>query len=116
MVCEACAKCEEAPAGTGKREPDSGRHLLQYQVVGNLAQEVSAIENGVDLVQLGSLEVEVFFGTGDVRIIEVGAIKIIDPVHQAYVGHDEKIDLENQTSLCFGGGRRPPSRDANLVK
>lgn len=116
MVGEACAEGKEAPAGAGKWEPYPRGHPLQYQVVGDLAEEVSAIENGVDLVELGSLEIEVFFGTGDVCVIEVGAIEIVDPVHQAHVSHDEKIDLKDQTSLCSGGRGRAPSRDANLVK
>ena len=116
MVGEACAEGKEAPARTGKWKPYPRGYLLQYQVVGDLAEQVSAIEDGIDLVELGSLEIEVFFGTGDVCIVEVGAIEIVDPVHQAHVSHDEEIDLKDQTSLCFGGRRRAPCCDANLVK
>ena len=116
VVGEACAEGKEAPAGTGKWEPYPRGYLLQYQVVGDLAEQVSAIEDGIDLVELSSLEIEVFFGTGDVCIVEVGAIEIVDPIHQAHVSHDEKIDLKDQTPLCFGGRRRTPCCDANLVK
>ncbi len=115
MVREACSKGEETPAGAGEWEPYPRWHLLHDEVVGDLTKEIAAIENSVDLVELGALKVEIFFGAGNVCVVEIRAIEVVHPVHQTDVSHDEKIDFDDQMSLGLGGSRGSPNRDTDLV-
>ena len=74
VVGETCSEGEEAPAGAGEREPDARWDLLHDEVIGNLAEEVAPIEDCVNLIELGPFEVEVFFCSRDVCVVEIGAV------------------------------------------
>lgn len=78
MVHERCAEGEQAPCHTSGGQPESGADFLHDQVVRDLAQKVASVENGVDLVELSAFEVEIFAGTGDVGVVQVGAVEIVD--------------------------------------
>lgn len=51
------------------------------QVVGDLTEEIAAVENGVDLVELGAFEGEFFAHAGDVGVVEVCAVEVVDLVN-----------------------------------
>lgn len=65
------------PISVGKNQPsfhistDPGRDFLQYEVVRNLSQEVSSIENGVDLVELSSLEAQLLSHSGNICVVQI---------------------------------------------
>ena len=105
MLREPRPQRQQPPAETRGRQPDARRDLLQNQIIRDLAEHVSAVEDGVDLVQLGSGEVQVFFHAADVGVVEVRAVQVVDPVHEADVGEDEPVDFEEEVFFfpCGGG-------------
>jgi hypothetical protein len=80
MVHESGAESEKAPCHAGGGQPDSRADFLHDQVVWNLAEEISAIEDRVDLVELCAFEVEVFSGSRDVGIVQIGSVEVVDLV------------------------------------
>jgi hypothetical protein len=55
MMGEACSEGEKAPAKASHGQPDAWRNLLQNEVVGDLTEEVAAVEDSVYLVELSAL-------------------------------------------------------------
>lgn len=79
-VHEGRPKSEDTPDETGQRQPESRTDFLHDHVAGNLAKQVASVETGVDLVELGALEVEILAHATDIGIVQVGSVKIVDPV------------------------------------
>lgn len=48
-------------------------------------------EDGVDLIELVAFEAQLFPHTRDVCIVEIGAIKIIQEVHETAESKDEEV-------------------------
>jgi hypothetical protein len=80
VVHESGAESEEAPCHASGGQPDSRADFLHDQVVWDLAKEVASIKDRVDLVKLCAFEVEVFSGSRDVGIVQVGSVKVVDLV------------------------------------
>lgn len=78
VVHERGAESEKAPCHASGGQPDSWADFLHDQVVRNLAEKISAIEDCVDLVELRAFEVEILPSPRDVCIVEVGSVEIVD--------------------------------------
>lgn len=108
MVSESCTECEESPAKTSDRQPDSWSDTLHDDVVGNLSKKVTTIEHRVNLIEIGGFEVKIFPHTTHISVIEIGSVEIVAPVHEADIGQDEEVDLQDESPFSFGIGRRAP--------
>lgn len=71
VIREARAKCQKAPAETCCGQPDPGGNLLEDEVVGNLSQEVSSVEDGVDLIELCSSEAQFLSHSRNICIVQI---------------------------------------------
>ena len=78
MVHECRAESEKTPRHASGRQPESGADFLHDQVVRDLAQKIASVKDCVDLVELCAFEVEIFAGAGDVGVVQVGAVEIVD--------------------------------------
>jgi len=58
-------------------------------------------KDGVDLIELVAFEVQLFPHTRNVRIVKIGAIKIIEEIHETAESKDEKIKLLHQLALAW---------------
>jgi hypothetical protein len=58
-------------------------------------------EDGVDLVELVAFEAQLFPHTRDVRIVEIGAVKIIQEVHKTAKSKDEEVKLLYELALAW---------------
>ena len=58
-------------------------------------------ENGVDLIELVSLEAQLFPHARNIRIVEVCAIKIVQKVHETAESKDEEVELLHQLALAW---------------
>jgi hypothetical protein len=52
MMHEACSEGEKSPGEAGGWEPDSWWDDLENEIVGDLAEKIPAVKDGVDLVEL----------------------------------------------------------------
>lgn len=107
---------QKPPTKTRRRQPDPRRDFLQDQIIRNLTKHVSAVENGVDLIQLRALEAEVLFHARDVGVVEVGAVEVVGPVHEADVGEEEPVDFAKETGLFFCCWGFAPDDDTEAVE
>lgn len=59
----------------------------------------------VDDIELVALKAEVILHAADVGIVEIHAIEVVDPVHEAAEGQNENIELDNESPLgpCLRG-------------
>ena len=107
------AQREHAPDDHARREPEARPHELQREVVRELAKDVPAVEDGVDLVELRAVEAQVLAHAGDVRVGEVRAVEVVDPVHEADEGEDDGVGFEEEglLQLCSGWGAPEESAD-----
>jgi hypothetical protein len=67
-----------------------------------LSDGIADCEDGVDLVELIALKVQLFPHTRNICVVQIGSIKVIEEVHQATECEDKKIQLLNQLSLARG--------------
>lgn len=58
-------------------------------------------KNGVDLIELVSLEAQLFPHARNIRIVEVCAIKIVQKVHETAESKDEEVELLHQLALAW---------------
>jgi hypothetical protein len=66
-----------------------------------LADRVSNCEDRVDLVELVAFETQLFSHTRNICVVEIGAIKVVEKVHEAAEAQDEKIELLHQLALSW---------------
>jgi len=85
-----------------RREEDSWLDVVERNVAGDLRNCISHSEDGVDLVELISSEVELFPHASDIGIGQVRTIQVIEEVHQTAEGKNEEVELPYQLPL---GGR-----------
>ena len=75
--------------------------VVQRNVARHLSDCISNSEDSVNLIELISLEVQLFSHARDVCIIEVGPVEIVEEVHQAAEGKDEEIKLLDQLAFTW---------------
>lgn len=68
----------------------------------------------VDDVELRAFEAEVFFHPAGVCIVQVHAIKVVDPVHQTAKGQNNRVELHYELPLGFGLCRLAPDDSSKL--
>lgn len=89
---------------------------MQNQIVGDLAEEVAGVENGVDLIELCAAEVQIFSCARYVGVGEVGAVEVVYPVHETDVGENEPVEFEEEVAFFVGGRGFAPDGDAEGVE
>lgn len=81
--------------------------VVQCDITRYLSDGVSHGEHRVDQIQLIPLEIEVLLHARDVRICQVGTVKIVEKVHQAAEGQDKKVQFLYEFALGGRGLRAP---------
>lgn len=112
------AQRQQTPTETRRRQPDTGRAFLQNQIIRDLADQVAGVENGVDLIELRAAggEVQLFACARDVCVAEVGAVEVVDPVHETHVRENEAVEFEEEMAFFARRRRFSPDGDAERVK
>lgn len=89
---------------------------MQNQIVGDLAEEVAGVENGVDLIELCAGKVQIFSCARYVGVGEVGAVEVVYPVHETDVGENEPVEFEEEVAFFVRGRGFAPDGDAEGVE
>lgn len=63
------------PCKHTKWHPNSRSKVLHSQVIGDLAQEIAAPEDGIDDGDVVAHHVQVFPHSGDIGIVQIGSVK-----------------------------------------
>lgn len=63
------------------------------QVGGNLADNVTNGEDGVDDIELVAMKGKLLLHAGHIRIGQIGAIEVVEEVGDAAEGEDKEVDL-----------------------
>ena len=84
------------------REEVPGLDVVQGNVAGHLSDRVANCEDGVDLVELIALEVQLFPHTRHIGVVQIGSVKVVEEVHEAAKGEDEEVQLLDQLPLAGG--------------
>lgn len=63
------------------------------------SHDIPASKDGGYLGQLIALKIEVFFHARDIGLGQVGAVKVVEEIHEAAEGQNEEIDFANQFPL-----------------
>ena len=113
IVNHAGTRSEDTPHNLHERKPDPRRKYLNGQIIGYHPDDVSTSEDGVDFVKLYALHIQLFLHPGNIRVVNVAAIKIIAEVHQATIRQNEPVDLQEQRSLQLGGRPLSPDESPN---
>jgi hypothetical protein len=58
-------------------------------------------KDGVNLIKLVAFEAQLFPHTRNVCIVEIGAVKIIQKIHETAESKDEKVKLLHQLALAW---------------
>lgn len=63
--------CQCSPQENHAREEDTWFDVVKGQVGWDLSDDIANCEDGIDLIELVSMEVQVFLHTGNVGIVQI---------------------------------------------
>jgi hypothetical protein len=73
--------------------------VVERNIARHLADCISDCEDSINLIKLVASETQLLSHSGNVGIVQVGPIKVVQKVHETTKGQDKKVELHHQLSF-----------------
>jgi hypothetical protein len=83
-----------------RREEVSRLDVVKRNITRYLSDGVTDCEDGIDLVELIALEVQLFPHARNIGVAQVGSVKVVEEVHKAAKCENEKVQLLDKLSFA----------------